>query len=132
MISTAIHFPGCCMEAIAFYETVFDVTDKNILLNRDAPSNAGMTITEETKDHVTHAELIICGTRITMSDTTEQVVAGNMFVLNVFLDSADEVRLAYQKLKEGGTVRVTIGPQFFSPMYGSVKDRFGLTWQLIS
>ena len=33
--------------------------------------------------------------------------------------------------KKGGKVMVELGPQFFSPMYGSIEDRFGVRWQLI-
>lgn len=132
MISPAIHFSGNCAEAIEFYKTVFNITDINVIFMRDAPPDPGFPITEDMKDLVMHAELTICGTKVNMGDMQEKIVAGNMIVLNVFLDSADEVCHAYHKLKEGGKVHVELGPQFFSAMYGSVEDRFGVRWQLIA
>jgi PhnB protein len=132
MISPAIHFPGNCVEAMKFYQTVFPVTDIHADFYRDALPNPGFPIPEEIKDLVMHAEMTICGTKFNMSDTQDSIIAGNMIVFNVFLASGDEVCRAYDKLKEGGKVFVELGPQFFSPMYGSVEDRFGLRWQLIS
>ncbi len=132
MISPAIHFPGTCNEAMNFYEEVFEATDKYIEYFHNAPSNPGFSITEDMKDLVMHASMTICGTPVNFSDTQDQVSAGNMICLNVFLPTADQVCRAYDKLKEGGKIVVELGPQFFSPMYGSIEDRYGIKWQIIS
>lgn len=132
MISPAIHLPGTCFEAIRFYEEAFAATDIQIDYYRNAPANSGMTITEDMKDLVMHASMTICGTPVNLSDSQESIIAGNMICLNVFFSASDEVCRAYEKLKEGGRVVVELGPQFFSPMYGSVEDKFGVKWQLIS
>lgn len=132
MISPAIHFPGNCTQAVNFYQKVFNATDKHIELYRDAPLNPGFHVSEDMKDLVMHAEMTICGTKVNFSDTQDNTIAGNMIVLNVFFESADEVCRAFAELKEGGNVIVELGSQFFSPMYGSIADRFGVRWQLIS
>lgn len=132
MISPALHFPGNCKEAIDFYEEVFQATDKYIDYYHNAPSDSGMDVTEDTKDFVMHAGMTICGTQVNFSDTTDQVLAGNMMCLNVFFQSSDQVIHAYDLLKESGKIIVELGPQFFSPMYGSIEDKFGVKWQLIS
>jgi PhnB protein len=54
-----------------------------------------------------------------------------MILFNVFMETENEVREAFENLKAGGSVLVDLGPQFFSKMYGSVVDRFGISWQLI-
>lgn len=131
MISPAIHFSGNCKEAIEFYEEVFQATDKHIEFYHNAPSNSGMNITEATKDYVMHAGMTICGTHVNFSDTTDPVLAGNMICLNVFFQTSDQVVHAYERLKEGGKIIVELGPQFFSSMYASVVDRYGVNWQLI-
>lgn len=132
MISPALHFPGNCAEAMRFYQEVFHATDIHIEYYRDAPPDPGFPVSEDMKDLVMHAGMTICGTNFNMSDTTDAVVAGNMIVFNVFLGSADEVCRAFDMLKEGGKIFVELGAQFFSPMYGSVEDRFGVRWQLIT
>lgn len=132
MILPAIHFPGNCLEAITFYEAVFQVTDKRILFDRDAPRSPDSPSAEAMGDRITHAEMMINGSKVSMCDTPEQVVPGNMIVLNVLMDTPEAVTQAYHKLEQGGQVMMPLGPQFFSPMYGAVKDRFGVEWQLIA
>lgn len=132
MISPALHFPGNCAEAMALYQDVFHGTDLHIDYFRDAPPDPGFPVSEDMMDLVMHGGMTICGTPFNMSDTRDEIVTGNMVVFNVFLPSADEVCRAFGMLREGGKVFVELGPQFFSPMYGSVEDRFGVRWQLIS
>jgi PhnB protein len=132
MVSPVIHFNGNCNEAIGFYEQTFGATDKYISYFRDAPSDSGFSVTEDTKDLVMHAGMTICGTHFNFSDSQEKIIAGNMLCLNVFFKTSDEVCGAYDKLKEGGKIIVELGPQFFSNMYGSIEDRFGVKWQLIA
>lgn len=132
MISPTIQFPGNCNEAITFYEEVFDTTDKQMDFFRNAPHNPGFSVTDDMKDLVMHGSITICGTSFNFSDSQEKTIAGNMICFNVFLQSADEVSSAFEKLKKGGKVIIELGPQFFSNMYGSVVDRFGIKWQLIS
>ncbi|MDF2542473.1 MAG: phnB [Herbinix sp.] len=132
MISPAFHFTGNCNEAINFYEEVFDAIDKQVEYYRDAPSKPGFLITDDMKDLVMHGTMTICGTPVNFSDTLEKTSVGNMICLNVFCQSSDEVCRIYHKLKEDGQVIVELGPQFFSSMYGSVIDRYGIKWQLIS
>lgn len=41
---------------------------------------------------------------------------------------ADEVRRLWDALAEGSTVEEPFGPSVFSPLYGKLTDRFGVTW----
>jgi len=133
MIAPAIHFPGNCAEAIALYQKAFNVTINSIDYYRDASPDSGMTISKDEHNKVMHADLTICGSRVNMSDgNPNEIIPGNIIVLNVFFDSGDDVRKAFNILKENGKIYVELGPQFFSAMYGSVEDRFGIRWQLIS
>ncbi|KQS66521.1 VOC family protein [Modestobacter sp. Leaf380] len=45
-------------------------------------------------------------------------------------DDADEITRCFDGLAQGGTVRAALGPAGFSPHYGMVTDRFGVTWVL--
>ncbi len=132
MIAPAIHFKDNCLQAIEFYEKVFDVSDKQIFFRSEAPDNLGISKSEKTKNLVMHSCINICGNYINMSDTLGEVISGNQVILNVYMSSDEDVINAYQKLKEGGEIIVKAGPQIFSPMYASVKDRFGVQWQIMS
>ena len=45
-------------------------------------------------------------------------------------DDPAEITRFFDGLAEGGTVRAALGPAAFSPLYGMVTDRFGVTWVL--
>ena len=132
MIVPALHFPGTCAEAHALYQKAFDMTINSITYNHEAPSeyHDENPLTEETKNHVLHSECTIYGSRINMGDSDAAII-GNTINLNVFLSSEEEVRKAFDVLKEGGTVDTEPGPQFWSPMYCALQDRFGVHWQIM-
>lgn len=130
MIAPVVHFPGNCAEAIAFYEQIFTVTRKDVSYTQEAPPDSGIEVTADNKNQIMHSDLMFNGSLINMSDDTSIPAAG-IDRLNVFFATVDEVCDAFNKLKEGGKVIVELGPQFFSRMYGSVEDRFGIMWQLI-
>jgi predicted 3-demethylubiquinone-9 3-methyltransferase (glyoxalase superfamily) len=62
--------------------------------------------------------------------------AGPMFKINpgisltVTFPIVEEVNTAFAKLLEGGSSLMAIGAYPWSPRYGWVKDKYGMTWQL--
>ena len=45
-------------------------------------------------------------------------------------DAADEIARYWEKLSEGAALVQPLEPSFWSPLYGMLKDRFGVTWVL--
>ena len=45
-------------------------------------------------------------------------------------DTAEEITGYWDKLAEGATVIQGLAPAGWSPLYGMLKDRFGITWVL--
>jgi PhnB protein len=43
---------------------------------------------------------------------------------------ADELAGYWQKLVDGATIAVPLAPAGWSPLYGMLTDRFGVTWVL--
>lgn len=54
----------------------------------------------------------------------------NPFFVSVRGDDAAQLTGYWDKLSEGSTVIQPLGPAGFSPLYGMVRDRFGVTWVL--
>ena len=52
------------------------------------------------------------------------------FFVSVRGRDADEIGGYWKGLAEGSTVVVDLGPAGWSPLYGMVTDRFGVTWVL--
>lgn len=131
MIRPVIQFPGTCAEAMALYETVFDTSEKQVEFLRDAPHNEDIYRDGEAGYRVMHASMTLNGTPFNFSDMDAPAVAGNMCLFNVFFSTPEAVAAAHGKLAAEGRIDVPLGPQFFSSMYGSVVDKFGIKWQLI-
>lgn len=131
MISPALHFNGTCKQAIELYSRAFEVTGVHIDYFDDAPADSGLN-SRDMSGKVMHSYMDICGTQVNMCDVDRPVSAGDAILLNVFLKDAAAVERALSALSEGGCIKVELGPQFFSPMYAAVVDKFGIYWQLIS
>lgn len=51
------------------------------------------------------------------------------FSLYVEYESEAELKAAFAKLSEDGKVMMPLGQYDFSPLFGWVEDRFGVSWQ---
>ncbi len=131
MIIPFINFAGKAGEAIAFYETVFDIKDKKVMLYKDMPADMKSHFPANTDHYVLHAEMVINGTQVWIGDSTEKTESGDLVTLAVPLSSKEEVQKAFDKLKVGGKVYMELAPTFYSPLFGTVEDKFGVIWHLI-
>lgn len=52
------------------------------------------------------------------------------FFVSVRGDDASQLTSYWTKLSDGATIVQPLGPSGFSPLYGMVRDRFGVTWVL--
>ena len=57
-------------------------------------------------------------------------VAGNNISLTISSEDMHEIESLFTQLKEGGSVNMALQETFWSKCYGSVKDKFGVEWQL--
>lgn len=131
MIEPYLYFNGKCSEAIDYYEKIFTGKEKKILHYNEMPFTSENPVADEVGELVMHAEMLVNGTKVNFSDIQEKIIPGNMISLTVRFGTSDEVVSAFNQLKENGEVCMELGQQFFSPMYGWVKDKYGIGWQLI-
>lgn len=52
----------------------------------------------------------------------------NSFFMALRGRSADDVTALWKGLSDGASVAVPLGPAQWSPLYGMLTDRFGITW----
>jgi PhnB protein len=127
-----VNFNGTCREAVTFYAQVFGAAPPEIMSFSDMPTDPDFPLTEAMKKLVMHTELKFEGGTIMFSD----ILPGTPFTpgesISIMVSSKDEkaLRRYWEGLKDGGTVVMDLGPQFWSALYGFVTDRFGLGWQL--
>lgn len=133
-ITPTLNFGGQCREAIHLYEKAFGGKITCLISYRDANDPAYMPfLTEDQKDWIYHAELLLDDQRIIMSDHADiafQTCYSNF--LTIVYDTTEEVQQAYKNLKDGST---TIYPMEATP-YSSCRvvfvDKFGIRWGIMT
>ena len=96
-ITPTLNFGGTCQEAIQMYEKAFEGKITCLITYREANDPAYMPLlSEEQKDYVYHAELVLGNQRIIMSDHVdiEFTVCYSNF-LTIMYDTKEEVQKAY-------------------------------------
>jgi len=129
MITPTIHFQEKCNEAIDFYKEVFGAQVKVINYAKDAPPSSGMD--ELPPEFVMHSEITICGTDFALTDGAESPMSGDNISFLIRYKSTDELTSTFNKLAVGGKVVEPLSPQFWTPLWGYVVDKFGIHWSLI-
>lgn len=131
-INPYVNFNGNCRQAVTFYMEVFGADTPAIMSYSDMPPDPDYPISEDMKKLVMHTELKFSGGTIMFSDIPpgSAFTAGNSISIMVSSTDEQDLRRYWERLKEGGTVDMELGPQFWSPLYGFVTDKFGIGWHL--
>ncbi|MCM3784512.1 VOC family protein [Neobacillus mesonae] len=131
IISPYIYLDGQCAEAISFYEKVLQAKNLGVQTYGDMPG-ANEPVPEHLKNRVLHGALEFDGNKILFSDTMQgqPFTLGDQLTLAITTTELDRLKRIYEGLAEDGKVLMELQSTFFSPLYGMVRDKFGITWQL--
>ncbi len=128
-IQPYLFFDGRCDEAIAFYQSALGAEVTMLMRFKDGPE-PGM-VSPESRDKVMHASLRIGDTTVLASDGRclgQPNFQG--FALSLTVPDVAEAERLFAALGDGGEVRMKLAETFFSPRFGMVADRFGVTWMV--
>lgn len=131
-VQVYINFNDNCREAVEFYSVVFRTEEPQFMLFGDMKDESGFEQDEETKKRVMHTYLVISGSKVMFSDIPPGTpfTQGNNISLTVVSKDENEIRSAYEKLKEGGSVIMELQETFWSKCYANILDKYGINWQL--
>ncbi|MFE5218037.1 MULTISPECIES: VOC family protein [unclassified Streptomyces] len=124
-ITTFLMFEGDAENAMTFYSTLFD--DAEIVsiqrYGADGPGKEGS---------VQHATFSLAGEQFMCIDSPAKHAFGFTPAISLFVQCADEAEIdsLYTALAEQGTELMPLGDYGFSPKFGWINDRFGVSWQL--
>ncbi|HEX8986856.1 MAG TPA: VOC family protein [Rhodocyclaceae bacterium] len=132
-IQPYLFFDGCCEEAIGFYRRVLDAEVQMLMRYREAPEPPPPDVVAPgMEDKVMHASLRVGDSVVMMSDDcTGGTSHFEGFQLSLGVADAGEAQRRFAALAEGGQVKAPLGKTFFSPAFGMVTDRFGVSWMVI-
>lgn len=131
-VQAYLNFDGRCEEAIEFYRRALGAEVNMLMRFKDSPEPCapGM-LPPGAENKVLHASLQIGETVLMASDChaggkpTFQGISLSITVP----DEAKADRL-FSALADGGQVQMPLTKTFFSPRFGMVADRFGVSWMI--
>jgi len=122
-----LFFSGDCREAFTRYHEIFG-GDLTIMGNGDAPESDRMPSVPD--DFVMHAAIVLPGGGVLMGSDDPSGTGGPKtgVSVNVSLDDEAETKRVFDALADGGSVDMPLEPTFFAPLFGSLRDRHGVSW----
>jgi len=128
-----LFFDGRCEEAIEFYKSALGIKVEMLMRMKDSPEPhpPGMC-PPGSENNVMHASFRVGDTLVMASDG---MAKGNPefkgFSLSVDAATEAEADRLFAALGKGGQVQMPLAKTFFSPRFGMVADRFGVSWMVI-
>jgi PhnB protein len=124
-----LFFEGRCEEAVDFYRRALGAEVLGLMRSKDSP-DPEMAIPGG-EDKIIHAIFRVGETTILASDGRCQGPATfHGFALSITTPGAAENQRLFAALADGGHVMMPLMQTFFSPSFGMVTDRFGVSWML--
>jgi PhnB protein len=128
-----LFFDGRCEEAIEFYKGTLGAKVEMLMRFKDSPEppRPGMC-PPGSENNVMHSAFRIGDTLVMASDG----MAGGKpefkgFSLSIDAKNESEAKRIFNALGKGGQVQAPLAKTFFSPCFGMVADRFGVSWMVI-
>jgi len=126
-------FNGRTEEALAFYGKAVGAEVTELMRFREAPESPppGM-VPDGWDEKVMHSCFRIGDTELMASDGCQPGGAAFSGVsLALTVASPEEAAATFSALAEGGDVTMPLGRTFFSPSFGMLTDRFGVSWMVV-
>jgi PhnB protein len=131
-IQPYLFFDGRCEEALEFYRRALGAEVTMLMRFKDSPEPpAPGMLPPGAEDKVMHASFRVGDVAMMASDghcSGRQNFQG--FALSLTVGDEDEAERRFAALADGGEVRMPLAKTFFSPRFGMVADRFGVTWMV--
>jgi PhnB protein len=126
-----LFFDGRAEEAAAFYRKTLGAEVTMLMHFKDSPDPAMSPPGSPNADKVMHMSLRIGESTVLASDgrcTGQPNFQG--FALSLTAANEAEAARLFATLGEGGQVQMPLTKTFFSPSFGMLADRFGVSWMI--
>ena len=125
-----LFFEGRCDEALDFYSRALGAEVTALLRYKESPDPDMCQPGFE--DKVMHRTVRIGDNTVMVSDgMCSGQLAFQGFSLSLSLTDKAEAERLFTALSDGGQVQMPLAETFFSPLFGMVADRFGVSWMVV-
>jgi PhnB protein len=127
-----LFFNGRAEEALDFYTSALHTKVDILMRNREAPEQPppGM-LPPGSEDKVMHASFRVGDTEVMLSDgRCSGTPSFDGFALSIAAADEADARRKFDAMSAGGAVTMPLGKTFWSPCFGMLTDRFGVSWMI--
>ena len=127
-----LFFDGRCEEAVEFYRKALGAEVAMLTRFKDSPEprQPGM-VPPGSENKVMHARFRIGNATVMASDGRCQGRPSFQgFSLSITVPDEAKAEKLFASLAEGGQVQMPLTKTFWSPRFGMVTDRFGVSWMI--
>jgi PhnB protein len=122
-----LFFDGRCEEAAEFYRRALGAEVVSLVRFKDSPDPT--MVAPGSEDKVMHMRLRFGDTIVFASDGRCQGKANFQgFSLSLTVSNEADADRLFASLADGGQAQMPLTKTFFSPRFGMVADRFGVSW----
>lgn len=138
VVQPYLFFNGKCEEALNFYKQSIGAEITAMMRFKDAPpmpaeqSAEGCGPGNPDPNKIMHASFKVGQSEVMASDGCDDGTQDFQgFSLSIAVHAEGEADRIFGALSEGGNVTMPLGPTFYSPKFGMLKDKFGMNWMVI-
>lgn len=139
LVQPYLFFEGRCEEALDFYKARLGATVDMLMRFKDNPEPQNMQAPEGCggmdvqPDKVMHCAFRIGESLVMASDGMASGKPAFQGVsLSISVKTEAEARKLFDGLSEGGNVQMPLTRTFYSPAFGMVADKFGVSWMVVT
>jgi PhnB protein len=131
-VQAYLNFDGRCEEALEFYRGAVGAEVTMLTRFKDSPEpHAPGMVPPGAENKVMHASFRIGESTVMASDCHCGGKPGFQgFSLSLTAPNEAVAERLFAALGNGGQVKMPLAKTFFSPSFGVVNDRFGVTWMI--
>ncbi len=128
-----LFFDGRCEEAVDFYRKTLGAEVIMLMRFKDSPEPQPPGMVPSGAEHkIMHMSFRIGDTTLMASDGQCQGQPNFQgFSLSITAANAAEAERLFSALADGGQVQMPLSETFFSPRFGMLADRYGVSWMIV-
>ena len=130
-VNAYLFFNGTCEEALNFYKDKLGANLEFMMRMSDSPEPRPPECAAMPGDAIMHSSIRIGDTVLMASDTPptgDKPFKG--FSLSISKPTEAEAQRVFNALADGGKVDMPLGKTFWSPCFGMLTDKFGVSWMV--
>ena len=125
-INAYLNFNGKTREAMTFYQ---ECLGGELVMQKISESPMAARVPSEMGAKIFHSSLTKDNLVLMASDMMgNNIVKGNSISLCVNCSSDEEINSFFTNLSKGGNVKEPLHQSFWGATFGSLTDKFGITW----